>query len=284
MNTQRKLSSLKEIEIVSREAFENLYKKGSHIQGTKLNNAALLPLSLASLCTKEGGALFFLANRVFFSGYLDCTFKKNGELTTPVPRIQVLEEEIDEFRKLLSPLNKEFRHDHKKKQLVLREDAGLYGRLLIAMGIPFPQKTEGFGQQKAYSTELPHYLEAIINGNTQEGTCEQLRRELIKEVLIELFDSRYEIRIPHQSSRIPYINLRSHPSQEQAIEIGNNYCRFLNQSFLALGIETELCPKQAVRTGIAVKNLHYSRLNLPKLLIEELDERELVYEGATTDL
>ncbi len=129
------------------------------------------------------------------------------------------------------PLTKKF--EVKNGAIRLLEDGGAIGRIIHAMGVPIPEKTEKdkVSRKSSYNITLPHYFQDIINSSPKKDSS---RKDLLYDITKVLFKDRFFLQDRHSNvrTRVPQLILNNHSTKQSATKCGEEIVDFLNYTIL----------------------------------------------------
>lgn len=214
--------ALKDVIIVTEKQMANKYQKPAFAEKvcTMLRSMDLLPLTVESLTTKRGNALLHFATWIYFSGSISSR--------QYVPSISGEEKFLEELAENhLKNLGKPFRVY--ANSLFVREDAGIIGRLINAMGVSKPEEDSLRGRHRkkiAYShcNGLPHYFYDILSSQKDDPR----RTDLLYTIVKILFKDRLKLYESNPNGIQPHLCLNTHVDEQSAQKYGGIVVDFLN--------------------------------------------------------
>lgn len=216
--------ALSDIVIATEQDISDLYRRDDCEKYYKvLKDLGLLPLTVETLTTPQGTALLHLATWTYLSGHISAR-----QYTPTITLRPELHERVMEH---LEPLGRELKINA-KGVLRVAQDAGAFGRLLVAMGVPRPERGK---QQKKYHTKthyrngLPHYFFDIVHARPRRRNPE--RRLLLNTIGQIIFCDRFRIYGTTTLGQRLVLHLNRHPTKKKAENYGKEVVSFFN-SFL----------------------------------------------------
>ena len=213
--------TLRDVIVVSEEQMVNQYRKPGFAKKAcgMLRDMDLLPLTVESLTTEKGNALFHLATWVYFSGSIS---SRQYAPCISSPK-EFLEELADTNLKELGPFR------IYKNDLFLRKNAGIIGRLINAMGVKIPETNSPRGKVSkkitySHCNGLPHYFDDIFSSPKEDPR----RMDLLYTIVKIMFKDRLKLYECNPNGIQPHLWLNTHVDEESAQRYGETIVDFLN--------------------------------------------------------
>lgn len=213
--------ALKDKVLVTPEQISKLYARPDYAKKAinVLGNLDLIPLTVKSLCSETGNALLHLASWVSFSGDIERR-KYNPRISQSREFLETLVEE--KFSKLCQEYR--IRKDNERTVAKLTTNSGAFGRLLCAMGVPYPEVN---GRKPYYSDGLPNFIWNIADAKPAENEIEE-KRNLLAIPLRILFQDRLKSRKDNWDKEHYFLSLNNHDTEKRARNFGKQTINLLN--------------------------------------------------------